>query len=193
MKRPALAALLPTMFAFSGVASAQAESYTIDSSHTFPTFEILHLNLSVQRGRFNETQGSIRLDQKARTGSVELSIKAASVDTGLEALEKHLREEDFFNVQKYPTISYKSRAFKFDGDRPVAVEGDLTLLGVTKPVRLTVENFRCGDHPMAKRKACGALVSTTIKRSEFGMGKYPPPVLGDEVKISVSLEALKDQ
>lgn len=169
-----------------------AETYTIDSKHTFPSFEISHLGFSTQRGRFNGTTGKIVLDQAAKSGSVDVSIDTASVDTGLEALEKHLRGEDFFNSAKFPTMTFKGNRMRFEGDRLVAVDGEFTMLGVTKPVTLKVDNFRCAMHPLAKKPACGADASTVIRRSEFGLTKYPAPVLGEEVKVLIQIEALRD-
>lgn len=168
-----------------------ADVYTVDPRHTWPVFEINHLGLSTQRGRFNKTEGKITLDQAAKTGSIDITIDAASIDMGLEKWDEHMRSEDFFNVAKYPTMTFKSNKLSFDGDKLVAAEGNFTLLGVTKPVKLTVSNFRCAEHPIAKKPACGADVSTAIKRSDFGMTKNIPAV-GDEVKIIIPVEALKD-
>jgi polyisoprenoid-binding protein YceI len=168
-----------------------AESYTVDPRHTFPSFEVSHLGFSTQRGRFNKTSGRIVLDHQAGTGSVDIVIDAASVDTGLDKLEEHLRAEDFFHVEKYPTLTFKSRTVKFNADKPAAVEGELTLLGVTRPVTLTVSAFNCGVHPINKKDVCGADVVATIRRSEFGMTKYVPAV-GDEVKLFIQVEAFKD-
>lgn len=172
-------------------ALAAPESYTIDVRHTFPVFEINHLGFSTQRGRFNKASGKIVLDRAAKTGSVELVIDAASIDMGLDEWDKHMRDEDFFNVAQFPTMSFKSTRLVFDGDKVVGAEGDFTLLGVTKPITLKVSNMNCGTHPINKKSVCGADVSGTIKRSEFGMKKYVPSV-GDEVKIHVPVEAFKD-
>lgn len=173
------------------VPALAADSYTIDVRHTFPTFEVNHLGFSTQRGRFNKAEGKIKLDPAAKSGSVELKIDAASIDMGIDEWDKHMKSEDFFNVEKFPAITYKSTRVLFDGDKIVGVEGDLTLLGVTKPVKLAVANFRCGEHPRLKKPMCGADASTTIKRSEFGM-KYGLPGVGDDVKLEIPVEAFKD-
>jgi polyisoprenoid-binding protein YceI len=178
----ALAAALP--------AFAAPENYVIDAGHTFPSFEVNHLGFSTHRGRFNKTEGKITLDTAAKSGSVEITIDANSVDTGGEKLDKHLKAEDFFNVAKFPTLTFKGSKFTFDGDKPVAVEGDFTLLGVTKPVKLTISNFKCGAHPFNKKPLCGAEVTGTIKRSEFGM-KYGVPAVGDDIKLMIQVEAFK--
>lgn len=180
----ALSAMLATP-AFS------ADSYTIDSRHTFPVFEVSHLGFSTQRGRFDKTTGKITLDPVAKSGSVDLSIDTTSLDMGFDAWKEHLSEEGFFNLAKFKTMTFKSDKLIFDGDNVIAAEGSFTLLGVTKPLRLTVANFRCGTNPMSKKALCGADITATIKRSDFGMTKYLPAI-GDEVKISSPVEAYKD-
>jgi len=172
-------------------AVAAPESFTVDPRHTFPSFEVSHLGFSTQRGRFNASSGKIVLDRAAQKGSIDVVIDTRSVDTGLEKLEEHLRGEDFFNVAKFPAMTFKSSTLKFSGDVPVAAEGELTLLGVTKPVTLAITAFKCGQHPIAKKEACGADATTTIRRSDFGMS-YALPAVGDEVKLVINVEAFKD-
>ncbi len=173
------------------VSAFAADSYTIDPRHTFPSFEINHLGFSTQRGRFNTSAGKITLDTAAKSGSIAVTIDAASVDTGLAELEKHIQSEEFFEVAKYPTITFTSRNLKFDGDKLAGADGDFTLHGVTRPVSLLIDHFRCAPHPMNKKPTCGANATATIKRSEFGITKYLPAV-GDEVKIIIQVEFTKD-
>ena len=168
-----------------------ADSYTIDSRHTFPVFEVHHLGFSTQRGRFNSSSGKITLDTAAKKGSVELVIETASLDMGFDKWDEHMKSDEFFNVAQFPTMRFVSDKLVFDGDKVVAAEGSFTLLGVTRPLTLTVSNFRCAPHPMLKKPACGADITATLKRSEFGMTKFVPAV-SDEVKISVPVEAVKD-
>ncbi len=168
-----------------------AESFTIDARHTFPVFEINHLGFSTQRGRFNKTEGKITLDRAAKTGSVDIKIDSASVDMGLDDWDKHMRGEDFFNAAEFPNMVFTADKFSFEGDKPVAAEGMLTLLGVAKPVSLKIAGFTCGTHPINKKALCAADISTTIKRSEWGMKKYLPAV-ADEVVIKIPVEAFKD-
>jgi polyisoprenoid-binding protein YceI len=183
------AVILATLLA--GTAQAAPETYTIDSTHTFPSFEINHLGFSTQRGRFNKTTGTIVLDQAARKASVDISIDANSISTGLEKLEAHLRAEDFFDVAKYPTITFKSTGATFKGDKLATVSGDLGMHGVTKPVTLTVTAFHCGHNPVYKKDACGADAVTTIKRSDFGIN-YALPAVSDEVRLLMQIEAHKN-
>lgn len=171
--------------------TAFAETFTVDPRHTFPSFEVSHMGLSTQRGRFNSTAGKITLDRTARTGAIDIEIDASTVSTGLGELEKHLKGEDFFNVEKHPKVTFKSKKVEFEGDMPKSVHGDLTMLGVTKPATLQVSSFNCKIHPMNKKYVCGADASTTIKRSDFGMS-YAIPAVSDEVKLLIQIEAFRD-
>lgn len=168
-----------------------ADSYTVDSTHTYPHFSISHLGFSTMQGRFDDTSGKIRLDRAAKSGSVEITIKTASVSTGFAKRDDHLKSPDFFNAAEFPSITYKSTAMRFKGDIPSSVDGNLTLSGVTKPVTLTIDAFNCGTHPMNKKEVCGAAASTQIKRSDFGV-KYGLPGVGDDVKLVFEIEAVKN-
>jgi polyisoprenoid-binding protein YceI len=172
-------------------AFAEVETYTIDPRHTFAYYEVGHLGYSTQRGRFNKTSGKITLDTAAKKGSAEVTIDAASVDSGVDKLNEHLRSEDFFNAAKNPQITFKSNNFTFDGDKVKSAAGELTMNGVTRPVTVTAVAFNCAPHPMTKKKQCGADLTTTVKRSDFGM-KYGLPVLGDDVTLRIPVESIKD-
>lgn len=171
-------------------AALAADSYVIDSRHTYPVFEVSHLGFSTQRGRFNKTTGTVTLDTAANKGTVEVVIDAASIDMGLEEWDKHMKSEDFFHVEKYPTMTFKSDKFIFKQGKPVKVHGTLTLLGVERPVVLAVKHFHCGVHPINKKDVCGADLTTRIKRSDFGMTKYLPAI-GDDISIHIPVEAFK--
>lgn len=173
------------------VPALAADSYSLDPRHTRPMFEINHFGFSTQHGRFEKAAGTVVLDIAARQGTVELSIDAASINMGADDWNKHMKSEDFFNVDKFPAIAFTSDKLLFDGDKVVGAEGSFTLLGVTKPLKIAVVNFRCAPHPMTKKATCGADISATIKRSEFGMAKYVPAV-GDDVKLVIPVEAIKD-
>ena len=179
-----LAASLP-------LAAHAADSYTVDPMHTFPHFSISHLGFSTLQGRFDESSGKITLNRAAKTGTVDIAIKAASVSTGFSKRDDHLKSPDFFNAAEFPTITYKSGSMKFQGDTPVTVDGSLTLLGVTKPVTLTIGAFKCGTNPMNKKEECGAAASGQFKRSDFGM-KYGLPAIGDDISLVFEIEAYKD-
>ena len=188
----ALAAVLP--FA----ALANPENYTIDPTHSYAYFEVEHLGVSNQRGRFDRTSGKFTLDRAAKSGSVELNIETASVSTGdnvkgsrPRTLDDHLKTADFFNVAEFPRMSFKSTGVKFAGDNPAEVAGALTLLGVTKPVTLKVERWVCKDNPMNKKPMCGGNASATLKRTDWGM-KYGVPAIGDDVRLWFSVEGYKE-
>lgn len=172
-------------------ASAALESFTIDSNHTFPMFEASHFGISIQRGRFDKTAGKIVIDREAKSGSIEVTIDTASINMGFETWNKHMKGEDFFNVEKFPSMTFKSTKLIFEDDKIVGADGDFTLLGVNKPLRLKVSNFTCTEHPMLKKLYCGAEVSTEIKRSDFGM-KIGIPIVGDEIRLTSPVEAIKD-
>lgn len=174
----------------SSVAYAAPETYNIEPTHSMARFEYSHLGYSIQLSRFDKTSGTITLDRAAKTGSVDVVIDAKSVNTGSALFNEHIQAEDLFDTAKFPTITYKSHKVKFDGDKIVSVEGDLTVKGVTKPVTLTVNSFLCMPHPMVKKEACGATATTKIKRSDFGVSKGVPYV-GDEVTLTIPVEAIK--
>ena len=131
------------------------------------------------------------IEVEAKTGAVDITIDMKSVNTGYETFNGHIQGEDFLDTAKYPTATFKSTKVSFDGDKPATIEGELTIKGVTKPVTLKVNHFATMPHPMLKKDAIGANASTVIKRSEFNAGKYAPNV-GDEVTITVSLEAIQN-
>ena len=175
----------------SSVATAAPETFVIDGSHTFPRFSYSHFGLSTQLSRFNKTTGKIVLDKEAKTGSVDVVIDTQSVDTGFDVFNGHIQGEDFLDTAKYPTATFKSTKVRFEGDKPVAVDGELTIKGVTKPVTLTITSFINQPHPMMKKDAIGANATTKISRTEFNAGKYAPNV-GDEVTIDLAVEAIKE-
>lgn len=170
---------------------AAPDTFTVDSRHTYPMFEVSHFGISMQRGRFDKTHGKIVLDRAARTGSIDVTIDVTSISMGFEEWNAHVRAEGLFHTEKFPVITFKSSKLIFDGDKPVAADGEFTLLGVTKPLRLKIAGFACTEHPMLKKLYCGAEVTAQIRRSDFGMTKGIP-VVGDEVRLMSPVEALKD-
>lgn len=174
--------------AFSASALAAPETFVIDNNHTFERFSYNHLGFSTQQSRFNTTSGEVVLDSEAKTGSVEVTIDTKSVDTGSKLFNEHIQGPDFLDTAEYPTATFKSTAVHFEGDKPVTIDGNLTLKGVTKPVTLTVTSFQHAMNGMVKRDAIGANATTTVKRSDFNAGKYAPYV-GDDVTITIAIEA----
>jgi polyisoprenoid-binding protein YceI len=179
----------------SGVAAtafAAADTYTIDPNHTYPSFEADHMGLSVWRGKYKKTSGTVTLDRAAKTGSIDILIDAASIDFGLDAMNTHAKKDDIFDVVKYPNVTYKSKTITFTGDVPTAINGELTLHGVTKPVTLTINKFKCIMHPMHKKEVCGADASATFNRGDFGVTKGLP-MFSPEVKLAIQVEAIKSK
>lgn len=185
-----LAALVVSLAA-AAPALAAPVTYTLDNTHTFPRFSYSHFGYSTQLSRFDTTRGTVVYNAAAKTGSVDITIDAKSVNTGYATFNEHIQGEDFLDTAKFPTATFKSTKVIFKGDKPVKVEGNLTLKGVTKPVTLTVTSFQSMAHPMLKKPAIGANAFTVVKRSDFGAGKYAPYV-GDEVRIDIALEAIAE-
>ncbi len=175
--------------ALSAAAFAAPQTYTIDESHTFPRFSYSHFGLSTQLSRFDKTTGTVVFDAAASTGSVDIVIDMKSVNTGFADFNGHIQGEDFLDTAKFPKATFKSTKVNFEGGKPKAIDGVLTIKGVAKPVTLTVSSFVAMPHPMLKKPTIGANAFTTIKRSDFGAGKFAPYV-GDEVRIDIALEAI---
>lgn len=185
MKQFLLIAL--AVFGFSG--QAQAAKYNIDASHTQVEFTYSHFGFSNITGRFDQVKGEFDLNtENLAKSKISIEIPISSMSTGVSKLDTHLQSADFFDVVKYPTASFKSTMVHVASDKELHVMGDLTIHGVTKPVTLTVKVNKIADHPMKKTPTAGFDASTTIKRSDFGVGAYVPAV-SDEVKITITMEA----
>jgi polyisoprenoid-binding protein YceI len=168
---------------------AAPESYKVDPDHTIPGFEVTHLGLSSVRGLFQKAAGKITLDRAAKTGTIEIVIDTASVVTNVDRRDKLIR--DWFKTDQFPNMVYRSNNLKFSGDDVVGADGELTMLGITRPVTLTVTRFNCIVHPVNKRQLCGADGTALIKRSEFGM-TFLSNVVGEDVKILFGIETIKE-
>jgi polyisoprenoid-binding protein YceI len=180
---------LALLAALACATAAAQETYVIDGTHTTPMFEITHMGMSTQRGFFTDTTGTIKLDRAAKTGTIDVVIGTGSVMTASRILNDVLKRSDYFNSERYPAMRYVARELAYEGDVPVAAKGELTLLGVTRPVPLTIRGFKCGTHPLLRRPMCAAEVAATIRRSEFGMTGGLPNAAGDEVHIVIPVEA----
>lgn len=172
--------------------AAAPETFVIDMPHSFSNFEVGHLGITWIRGRFNKTSGKITLDRAEKKGSIEAEIDVASVDTGYARRDQLLQNENYFNVAQYPTMTFRSSKLRFNGDALAGAEGELTLLGVTRPVTLDITSFKCITHPVNKREICGAVAIGTIQRSEFGMTKASKSI-SEEVRIYLNIEAIRSQ
>lgn len=171
-------------------APSQAATYAVDAGHTYVTWEALHFGTSTNRGRFDKKEGTVEFDAKAKTGKVSITIDMASISTGFETFNGHLKGDNFFKAAAFPTAKFEGDKFTFAGDKVSEVAGQLTLLGKTNPVTLKATNFGCYQNPMFKREVCGGDFTATIKRSEYGM-TYGLPGIPDDIRLVIQVEAVK--
>ena len=179
------------LVAAGATAIAAPMTYEIDSNHTFPSFAADHMGgLSLWRGKINSTSGTIVLDVEAGTGSVDITMDMASIDFGHDGLSDHARSSDMFDVEVYPTATYTGELVDFEDGSPTAVDGTLTMHGVSQPVRLTVNTFLCRPHPQRGVEVCGADASATINRADFGVDYAQNFGFLMDVELSIQVEAL---
>jgi len=176
-----------------GSAVAAPVTYTVDPNHTYPSFEADHLGgLSNWRGKFDKSSGTIVFDKDKGSGTVDITIDATSIDFGHAKLNDHVKSNEMLDVAKYPTATYKGTLVKFKDGAPTEVDGQLTLHGVTKPVKLTVNQFKCMVNPMSKKEVCGADASATINRSDFGVNFGDKYGFKQDVKLQIQVEGIRE-
>lgn len=188
--RPLLAFALS---AAAASATAAPAVYEIDPAHTFPSFEADHMGISTWRGKFNDSRGEIVLDKAAGTGSVKVTIDAASIDFGLDAMNEKARSAELFDATKYPQVTYTGTLADFRDGAPTKVRGELTLHGVTRPVELRIERFKCMPHPMNQRDWCGADATATFRRDEFGIDAGKDYGFDMNATLRIQVEAVRKQ
>lgn len=176
----------------SSAAMAAADTYVIDPTHTFVTFEARHFGTSTNRGRFDKKTGTISIDRAAKTGKVEVTIDTASINTGTAMFDGHLKSADFFNAEAFPKATFVGDKLTFDGDKLTSVSGTVTLLGKSQPMTVKTTSYNCYMNPKLQREVCGGDAEATILRSAFGM-TYGVPFIPDEVKLVIQIEAIKQQ
>jgi polyisoprenoid-binding protein YceI len=175
-----------------GTALANPATYQIDPGHTYPSFEADHMGgLSVWRGKFDTSSGTVVLDKEKQTGSVDITVDATSIDFGHQKLNEHARSADMFDVGKFPTATYKGTLTNFKNGMPTEVKGELTLHGVTKPVNLKINQFLCKPNPMTKKEVCGADASGTFNRADFGINYGDKYGFNMDVKLSIQVEGVR--
>jgi len=182
--------LLLSTLALSAAASAAPVAYNIDPEHTYPSFEADHLGLSVWRGKFNKTVGKVTLDKTAMQGTLEVTVDLASFDTGHDKVNSWAATPEFFDTAKYPQAIYKGKLTGFKKGGPTRVFGELTMHGVTKPVTLHIDSFKCMPHPMIKREVCGADAIGHFKRDDFGLDAGKPYGMKMDVTLRIQVEAI---
>ena len=173
-----------------GAAYAAPASYNIDPEHTYPSFEADHMGLSIWRGKFNRTTGTVTLDKSAGTGTVEVVIDAVSMDFGHPKVTEYMLSPEQLDAKKYPTMTYKGRLERFVGGAPTEASGELTMHGVTRAVPLKINSFKCIPHPLFKRELCGADAFGSFDRSQFGLDYGPQWGFKPTVTLRIQVEAL---
>jgi polyisoprenoid-binding protein YceI len=177
-----------------GVTSATAASttYSVDPDHTHPSFEVDHFGgLSTWRGTFKKTSGTVVIDTVAKTGKVDVVIDTATVDFAHDKLNEHVSSAEMLDVAKFPTAEYKGKFVEFANGAPKSISGDLTLHGVTKPVTLTINTFKCFEHPMLKKQVCGADASGSFNRADFGVNYGQQYGFKQDVLLRIQVEGVK--
>ncbi|MFT3905036.1 MAG: YceI family protein [Steroidobacteraceae bacterium] len=178
------------MLGVAALANAEPVTYKVDSTHTYPSFEADHMGgMSIWRGKFDSTTGSVVLDTAARTGSVDITVDTSSIDFGFAKMNEHAKTADMFDVAKYPTATYKGTLSDFVDGKPTKVVGSLTLHGVTKPLTLTINQFMCKPNPMTKKEVCGADALASFDRSDYGIDFGKAFGFKMEVTLRISIEA----
>ncbi|GAB3381002.1 YceI family protein [Lysobacter fragariae] len=182
--------ILVSALLLAGNAVAAPVSYKMDPNHTSVVASWNHFGFSNPVANFDAVDGVIVYDA-ANVGqsSVKVTIPLSGLDAHVAAFNEHLRSADFFDAEKFPTITFNSTKVEAAGDNKLRVSGDLTVHGVTKPVVLDTTINKLGVHPLGKREAAGFSATTTIKRTDFGLGLYAPNV-SDDVTISITTEAM---
>lgn len=190
MKLFGLSTLAAAVIAAGG-AFAEAETYTLDASHSQVLFSYDHLGFSTTYGMFSGFEGEIRFDAESPAeSSVSVSMPVLSMLTGWEARKGHFMSGDFFDAKEGDMVTFTSTAIELTGEDTAIITGDLTLNGTTKAVALDTRLNKADTHPMAGKAWLGFDATTTVKRSDFGLGKFAPAI-SDEVEIKISIEAQK--
>jgi polyisoprenoid-binding protein YceI len=173
-------------------ATAASTTYNVDPDHTHPSFDVDHFGgLSTWRGNFKKSSGTVTLDAEAKTGTVDVVIDTATVDFAHDKLNEHVSSPEVLDVAKYPTAEYKGRFVEFANGAPKTVAGTLTLHGVTKPVTLTINSFKCIEHPMLKKQVCGADASGSFNRADFGVNYGQQYGFKQDVLLHIQVEGVK--
>jgi polyisoprenoid-binding protein YceI len=173
-------------------ASAASTTYNLDPDHTHPSFEVDHFGgLSTWRGTFKKSSGTVTIDTEAKTGTVDVVIDTSTVDFAHDKLNEHVSSAEMLDVARYPTAEYKGKFVEFANGAPRTLTGTLTLHGVTKPVTLTINSFKCIEHPMLKKQVCGADASGGFNRADFGVNYGQQYGFKQDVLLRIQVEGVK--
>ncbi len=182
--------LVAASAAATGSARAAPQTYQLDPTHSFVTWEVLHFGTSTIRGRLGPLNGQVTLDREARQGRVQTVIELAQQSTGLPVLDARLKEADMLDLQAHPQAFFVAERFEFDAQGQVsAVRGEFTLRGQGQPLTLTAQRFRCYTSPLFRREVCGGDFEGEFKRSAYGI-THSLPFVADAVRLKLQVEAI---
>ncbi|PWL18307.1 polyisoprenoid-binding protein [Falsochrobactrum shanghaiense] len=173
------------------VAAAQAADYKIDPAHTNARFYIDHFNTSTNSGGFYGINGDITFVEEEMSGDISVSIPVNTLNTGFKAFDEHMLSSDILDVEKHPTIDFKSTKLNFDDKKLTSVEGNLTMKGQTHPVELKATKFNCYESPMVNAEVCGGDFETTIDRTQWGVDYLVKEGMEKMVTLKIQVEAVK--
>jgi polyisoprenoid-binding protein YceI len=194
MEVPVMKIALPaaTLALVAGSALAEPVTYQVDPAHTYPSFAADHFGgMSMWRGKFDKSSGTIVIDKEKGTGTVDITVDASSIDFGMPKLNEHAKSAEMFDVAKYPTATFKGKLTGFKNGAPTAVEGEFTLHGVTRPLTLTINQFKCMTYPQDKKEHCGADASGTINRADYGISYGDKYGFKMDVPLAIQVEGVR--
>ena len=185
--------LLSLATCFAGAVQATPANYTLDPNHTYPSFEADHMGgVSVWRGKINKNSGTVMVDREEGFGIINVDIDLSSIDFGQDQLNKWAQGKEFFDLAQYPKASYKGKLTSFVNGAPTEAKGELTLHGVTKPLNLKINSFKCIPHPMLKRELCGADAFAMFQRDQYGLTAGKDWGFNMDVTLRIQVEAIKN-
>ena len=185
MKRIVLASLAVLGCTTVGAAPV---TYVLDPNHTYPSFAADHMGgVSIWRGKFTESSGKVVLDKDAKAGTIDVTVNAASVDFGNAKLDEKAKS-DIFEAAKFPTATYSGKFTQWNANGPTEAQGTFTLHGVSKPLTLKIDSFKCVQNPMSKKEVCGAAATATFNRSDYGINYGDTYGFQMGVKLDIQVE-----
>lgn len=174
-----------------GAAAAEPVNFQVDPAHTYPSFAVDHFGgMSTWRGKFNSTSGAIVLDRSKATGTVDITVDTSSINFGMPKLDEHTKSPEMLDVEKFPTATYKGTLADFKNGAPTQIHGQFTLHGVTRPLTLNVDTFKCMTYP-DKKEHCGANATGTFNRADYGISYGDKYGFNMDVKLDIQVEAVR--
>jgi polyisoprenoid-binding protein YceI len=167
------------------------EAYRVVPARTHPRLSLGYFGYSVPLAKFTRSSGRVLFDRKMRTASADVVLETESIDTGYPAIDRLLRGDEFLHVERFPTAIFRSSQVAFVGERPVSIDGTLTLKGATRPVRLVVQSFKRLPPSSRKKETLVVSAVANVRRSDFGVGWVIPNV-GDEIRVDIEIEVEKE-